>query len=661
MAIYHLSMGEIGRSAGRSSTAAAAYRAGERIIDERTGEEHDYRRKRGIAREDNALFLPGGERVENRAAFWNKVETHHTREKAIVAREIEVSLPHELTPDQRRELAHAYGRELADRYGVAADVCIHAPGPTGDNRNHHAHILLTACACDESGKLGKKVEQLDPIHQARRKLDTAADTERPRWAQLANEHLEKAGHDARIDHRSNADRGIMDPAGEHMGPTATGIERKGQRSRRGEEIANRQAEHQEQRHQGAQLQDQIQQADQEAGQIRDQLNQENQRERTESARRSSRAYGIEPLNRDSGTASGAADRAGIERRDGPRQGEPLAGGRAPAPRAADAVPELRGSSNRGDGHRKNGDLLPAADAGHGPGDRHQVQPAPAAGPGAAEGLNKIAKGVSKAKPKAAPKKKPEQEVESQFQKFTKGLGQVGVSVLNAFKQQPDEQPKKPAKPSSQQTGQPASQKPQQATNRKPEAALPPPPTQKPQEQKPQEVKQMEPKPRETTDVDRMNAKILECDARIAAENPPPGQMSELQRLARSAKQDSNAQSGAMKQRQVSERALELARRAGDGDPAARDALSAAAGRLAQPDQLGNVARFERNVDNRAKIGKQATPPALSYDRMKSGRLSPIPTGKSIQELAQADAGGGSRGEGDRDGIRSKFGPPKLKG
>lgn len=171
---------------------------------------------------------------------------------------------------------------------------------------------------------------------------------------------------------------------------------------------------------------------------------------------------------------------------------------------------------------------------------------------------------------------------------------------------------------------------------------------------------MEPKPRDTTDVDRMNAKILECDARIAAENPPPGQMSELQRLARSAKQDSNAQSGAIKQRQVSERALELARRAGDGDPAARDALSAAADRLSRPDQLGQLARAERNVDNRAKTSKQATP-ALSYDRMKSGRLSPIPTGKSIQELAQADAGGGSRGEGDRDGIRSKFGPPKLKG
>jgi len=223
MAIYHLSMKTIARSAGRSSTAAAAYRAGCKIADARTGEVHDYRRRRGV--EMTALYMPGGQQVD-RAALWSAVEQHHKRGDAVVAREIEVALPAELSREQRQRLAQGYGHELAQRYGVAVDVCVHAPDRRSDERNYHAHILLSGCSVATDGTLGKKAVELDPIHCARHKIESAADRERARWADLCNDALARDGHSARIDHRSHAERGIERRPLIHLGPDAAGYERR---------------------------------------------------------------------------------------------------------------------------------------------------------------------------------------------------------------------------------------------------------------------------------------------------------------------------------------------------------------------------------------------------------------------------------------------------
>ena len=225
MAVYHFSARTVSRSAGRSSTAAAAYRAAERIVDERTGEIHDYTRKGGVV--DSLVVLPQGGTM-NRAELWNKVEAHHKRGDATLAREFVVALPAELDPTQRQDLARSYARELADRYRVAVDVNVHAPGKEGDQRNHHAHILLSACYASTAGALGKKAVELDPIHCQRHGLANVVEVERERWEQHANRALEKAGQDARIDHRSLEAQGITDRLpGVHLGPTATAIERSG--------------------------------------------------------------------------------------------------------------------------------------------------------------------------------------------------------------------------------------------------------------------------------------------------------------------------------------------------------------------------------------------------------------------------------------------------
>lgn len=225
MASYHLSMKAVSRSAGRSSTAAAAYRAGEKIIDERTGEIHDYTRKGGI--ESTDIVLPDGCKSMTRAELWNGVEKHHKRGDALVAREFEIALPDELSRDERRRLAVDFAREVANHYSVAADVCIHAPSTKGDERNYHAHILLSACTIGQDG-FGKKAAELDPIHCQRQKekIPNPADLWRGRFAELQNERLKEAGTDARVDHRTLKAQGIDREPTQHLGPAASAYERR---------------------------------------------------------------------------------------------------------------------------------------------------------------------------------------------------------------------------------------------------------------------------------------------------------------------------------------------------------------------------------------------------------------------------------------------------
>lgn len=228
MAIYHLSVKAISRSAGRSSTAAAAYRAGVEITDTRTGEVHDYTRKRGIVSAD--LVLPAGapEWAADRSALWNAAEHAERRKDACVAREYEVALPFELPAAARRQLAFDFAQEMADREGCAVDVAIHEPSKGGDNRNHHAHIMRTTRKVEAEG-LGAKLD----TEKAGRNRAADLEAVRARWAELTNERLHQHGIEATVDHRSLKAQGIDREATQHLGPTATAIERRtGQPSRK---------------------------------------------------------------------------------------------------------------------------------------------------------------------------------------------------------------------------------------------------------------------------------------------------------------------------------------------------------------------------------------------------------------------------------------------
>lgn len=185
----------ISRSAGRSSTGAAAYRAGENIADRRTGLSFDYAKRSGVEHVEILAPATSPAWVNDRAELWNWVEEAETRKNSQVAREVRVALPAELSHDQRVDLVRDFcQRQFVDR-GMIADIALHAPGREGDERNHHAHILLTT---REIGPDGFTTKNRD--WNAKELLEEW----REAWAQDSNTALERAGVDVRIDHRTLA-------------------------------------------------------------------------------------------------------------------------------------------------------------------------------------------------------------------------------------------------------------------------------------------------------------------------------------------------------------------------------------------------------------------------------------------------------------------------
>ena len=215
MAIFHMDIRPIKRSAGQQATGAAAYRAGEKIRDERTGDVHNHSRRKDVRHTE--IFLPSKLEASNpawardRARLWNTAEAAEKQRNSRVAREYQVALPPELTPDQRLALARAFSRELADRYGVAVDLAIHDPKPGRESTNFHAHMLTTTREVTPTGLGAKTGLDMHSVARAQRGLSSHSEeysTLRERWATLTNQALREANVEARVDHRSLAAQGI---------------------------------------------------------------------------------------------------------------------------------------------------------------------------------------------------------------------------------------------------------------------------------------------------------------------------------------------------------------------------------------------------------------------------------------------------------------------
>ncbi|TCN34350.1 Ti-type conjugative transfer relaxase TraA [Shinella granuli] len=249
LAIYHFSMKPVSRAKGRSAVASMAYRAGEKLTNERDGITHDYTAKQGV--EYAEIVLPEGVNADwarDRSDLWNAAEFAEKRKDARVAREFEVALPHELSAEERLEATRELAQELANRYGAAVDFAIHVPHGASDVRNHHAHILMTTRQVTESGLGDKTYLERENKWLLSNDLPTTqmqlCDI-RQSWESRANEHLARAGLDIRIDHRSHLERGLELQPTEHMGVHATQMERRGldvSRGRLDEDAARRNAE-----------------------------------------------------------------------------------------------------------------------------------------------------------------------------------------------------------------------------------------------------------------------------------------------------------------------------------------------------------------------------------------------------------------------------------
>ena len=243
VALYHLSVKPVSRSGGRSAVATAAYRSAEELHDERQGVVHDYTRKQGVDARlllmaDSAgalLAMEGAGWTAERERLWNAAEAAERRKDARVGREYEVALPCELDREGRRELVHAFAGELVERYGVAVDAAIHAPGREGDARNWHAHVLATTRQATPEGMGEKAAIELSDTARAKQGLGKAADEiegVRTLWGGLVNQALEQARVSARVDHRSYARQGMGRVAEQHLGPGASALERQAARQTR---------------------------------------------------------------------------------------------------------------------------------------------------------------------------------------------------------------------------------------------------------------------------------------------------------------------------------------------------------------------------------------------------------------------------------------------
>jgi len=236
MAQYRLEAQLIKRSAGRSATAAAAYRASAHLVDERTGERHDYSRKGGTLHSE--IMTPDNtpEWMRDRNQLWNAVEKVERRKDAQLAREVLLSLPHELNHEQRVELVRDFAQNEFINRGMVADIAIHAPHEKGDDRNHHAHIMLTMRELVPDGFGNKNRGWND------REIIT---NWREQWAVHQNRMLERHGHPERVDHRSYAEQGIDREPTQHRGVAANEMEKRGVQTRVGEKnraIENRNAQ-----------------------------------------------------------------------------------------------------------------------------------------------------------------------------------------------------------------------------------------------------------------------------------------------------------------------------------------------------------------------------------------------------------------------------------
>ena len=234
------------------------------------------------------VFLPeyAPQEWQDREKLWNAVEEVETAKDSRLAREFVVALPIELSREQQIELLQDFIREQFVADGMCADAAIHDT----DGHNPHAHILLTVRPLDERGKWQYKTEkeylcvrngeekgftaaevksaQNDgwekqyPYKVGKKKVymtPSATETQglvradkhpkstrygrqnpiserwnseeqlavwRAAWADVSNLYLERAGREERIDHRSNAARGLDEIPTIHEGVTAQALERK---------------------------------------------------------------------------------------------------------------------------------------------------------------------------------------------------------------------------------------------------------------------------------------------------------------------------------------------------------------------------------------------------------------------------------------------------
>ena len=228
MAIAFAEVRNISRGAGRILANAAAYRAAEKLHDERTGQTFDYARRGGV--EHSEIVLPGHapDWMRAREKLCNAMEAAEKRKDARLAREGIAALPHEFGAESRLRVSLDMARALVERHGVAVDFHIHAPDGEGDQRNWHTHFVMSTRRVTAAG-FGEKTRELDDKRQGPQEIEAW----RAAWGQCVNRELARLGLKTRIDMRSYERQGQDREGTRKLGPGAAALERRGEQTRAG--------------------------------------------------------------------------------------------------------------------------------------------------------------------------------------------------------------------------------------------------------------------------------------------------------------------------------------------------------------------------------------------------------------------------------------------
>ena len=199
MAIYHFSAKVVSRANGSSAVASAAYRAAERLTDERLGRDHDFTNKAGVVHSE--IMLPEGapERLADREALWNTVEAGEVRKDAQLARDVEFAIPREMNEADGIQLARDFvAREFVAR-GMIADLNVHWDKAADGSPKPHAHVMLSMREVGPDG-FGQKERDWNSKE--------LLGEWRESWADHVNTRMAELGLEARVDHRTLEAQGI---------------------------------------------------------------------------------------------------------------------------------------------------------------------------------------------------------------------------------------------------------------------------------------------------------------------------------------------------------------------------------------------------------------------------------------------------------------------
>jgi len=212
MAIYHFSAKIVSRANGSSAVASAAYRSASDLHDDRLNRDHDFSNKAGVIHSE--VMLPEGapERLNDRTTLWNEVEAGEKRKDAQLAREVEFSIPREMSKKQGVQLARDFvKKQFVDR-GMVADLNVHWDKAKDGTPKPHAHVMMTMRDVGPEG-FGKKNRDWNSTELLK--------DWREAWSAHVNERMAELGLEGRIDHRSYEAQGIELEPQHKIGPAAS--------------------------------------------------------------------------------------------------------------------------------------------------------------------------------------------------------------------------------------------------------------------------------------------------------------------------------------------------------------------------------------------------------------------------------------------------------